>query len=87
MAEIRWDPGPYGLCAAPTSYEVQDEAGRVLCECWHMDQAHLFRASPELYGALEELVGKLQHLGSLNLPSIRRAEAALAKARGEAPSP
>jgi hypothetical protein len=52
-----------------------------------MDQAHLFRASPELYGALEELVGKLQHLGSLNLPSIRRAEAALAKARGEAPSP
>lgn len=95
MSNSDWTPGPWMAAAKPSSIigwpvVAPHSMGRSVCSVTHghdegAANAHLIAAAPELYEALAAIVadwdnkqGPTETIGAL----IKRARAALAKARG-----
>lgn len=93
MSEPKWTKGPWYVrtedddWGCDTFVETMDD---VLFDVrpakgpsWQMANARLIAAAPDLYAALDGLLGLLD-AGSLYEPQAYAARAALAKARGQA---
>ena len=72
-----------GLVDGPGGYEVAEVYSDDCDRYEAMANAHLIAAAPDLYAALDGLLGLLDS-GSLYEPQAYAARAALAKARGQA---
>ena len=72
-----------GLVDGPGGYEVAEVYSDDCDRDEAMANAHLIAAAPDLYAALDGLLGLLD-AGSLYEPQAYAARAALAKARGQA---
>lgn len=94
----QWTPGPWGVAGRTVAGAVAVSAGRpgewrgalAWCDAGNVsrsvDEGHanarLVAAAPDLYEALDELVNGL-HSPATYEEAIRKADAALARARGE----
>ena len=97
MTSAPWTPGPWTVHKSRTTDDVGIiGGGGCLAECFseirrknenavreQEANAHLIAAAPDLYAALDGLLGLLD-AGSLYEPQAYAARAALAKARGQA---
>ena len=86
MTEPKFTPGPW-LVAEEA--KIKHPEGTLIAQAQYWPDAHLIAAAPELYEALEELYAEqkrppLEKYKTSWEKAIRKTEAALAKARGEA---
>ena len=95
--EPKWTPGPWAVERNKRTWGWVDVVGPSLGvggptqatdltladEVKRIAEAHLIAAAPDLYAALDGLLGLLD-AGSLYEPQAYAARAALAKARGQA---
>ncbi|MFT8354547.1 MAG: hypothetical protein ABF617_08075 [Gluconobacter japonicus] len=92
MSEAKFTKGPWRPGFKNIGY-VQAENGAVIAKCQRLTSlcnlqanAHLIAAAPDLYEALDGLIGVTDRPSAPDYvrDAIRAAHAALAKARGEA---
>jgi hypothetical protein len=74
-----WKVGELPFEGQPRGYEITDDDGALVAECWHRAVADLMAASPELLEALKDVV---ENAASDSIAMWRRARAAIAKAEG-----
>lgn len=88
MSEAKFTKGPWtfehGVYTPEDNYfsMISSHCGNV-CHVWDKDDAHLIAAAPDLYEALEDVLGLIP-LEFEESPMVAFAKAALDKARGEA---
>ena len=88
----KWTPGPWIVFTSEDEWGCDTFVGTLTDTlfdvrpwkgpAWQNGNAHLIAAAPDLYAALDGLLGLLD-AGSLYEPQAYAARAALAKARGE----
>ena len=79
MTDPKWTPGPWSA----DEFEIRS-ADRVICEAFQGEEdATLIAAAPELYEALNNIVGSMALEFGDDCEEVIAARAALAKARGE----
>jgi len=100
VSEKKWTPGPWSIRDGGHSHKfgviaAEDMRGQVnshilVCEAGDEDDANLIAAAPELYEAIENLLGAIdtpiarRKLGDdFTSQAISEARDALARARGE----
>lgn len=83
MSEARFTPGKWvSIKYGYEKYSIQDWKGTEIGFCHRPNDSDLIAAAPELYEALEDVLG-LVPLEFEESPMVAFAKAALTKARGE----
>ena len=77
----QFTPGPWDAWDDGRVPEAAEQ--QLVCKVHSLRNAHLIAAAPELYASLRGLLIALQSDGPFPRESIERAEAAIAKARGD----
>jgi len=95
MTKPNWTPGPWKIGSRYTENGVYDKAGNLIANTHSSHRnfdrenqiaeqnanAHLIAAAPDMYEALEDIIGDTEF--GCHRASYIKARAALAKARGE----